>query len=798
MLKNVIALLLRSISKYPTQYLPNIFGLSIAFLSLLTIFLSLQRETSYDAFHTNGSDIYRVNYDETVSGIEGARHLATTGPQVAKGLVDRYPEVKMGTRIRHQENNLFTYKETSFFEKNLFYVDPEFLQMFSFPLQEGDPSTALLQPNSIILTHQMALKYFGTASPMNKTMLIDGANAFIVTGVLAPLPETSSLAFDFLVPFEAFKVPAGYPVTLESWGWISFYNYIQLHPGNDPKLLEEKLPEFASSHFNEQRASKFRYRLQPLNEIYFGSVHSGDFPQGNFNYVLILLAVGLSILFVAAFNFINLSIVMGTIRSRELGMKKVLGAGKYRIAIQFGLEFMILSVASMLFAVFALSLFAAQVSTIFAVPLSYLELHFFTASLYVGALAVMLGFFAGVYPVLLTSRLSLNQIIKGTVLSGNSSLGLRNTLIGLQFLTASALIFVSIVVFNQYSFIGNKDLGFNKEKVLIMKMDREVLSSMYQQIDHRLKEVPGVLATGISGEALDGDQGSVPFNLDEADDEQIFPINIYGIRPGWVETMGIELISGRNLRTGHQPDSTSGILINETTLNILGLTADEAIGKKAQVGDIIEGEIIGVVKDFHFSSLHSEINPLALFVPRTFVDKVFVRYDVPIEGEADFIKNITAKWAEIAPSQPLDMTPLKANLNALYAKDTQFGQLIYFFCLISILISGIGLYGIVEFHVRRKLKEVGVRKILGANVYHIFANLSGAFLLIVVFASGVGLLGAYFIMSEWLSNFAYQIDISMQSVVLAGVIILSISLVTITIQVLKALRLNPLTVIRED
>ena len=249
MIKNTLFLLLRSMFRYPSQYFPNLLGLTIAFASVITVYISVQYETSFDQFHANKDRIYRISYDESISGIEGARHLPTVGPQVAKAMMETFPEVEAGTRIRQSKNNVVEYNDTPFFEDNLFYVDPEFLTMFSFPLQAGDIHSALELRNSIIITSEMAQKYFGDQSAMNKDLTLNGEEVFTVTGVLEPISKTNSLPFDFLLPFEAFVVPQGYPVTLESWGWISFYNYILLKPGTDVSVLEAKMPAFCQITF---------------------------------------------------------------------------------------------------------------------------------------------------------------------------------------------------------------------------------------------------------------------------------------------------------------------------------------------------------------------------------------------------------------------------------------------------------------------------------------------------------------------------------------------------------------------
>ncbi len=796
MIKNIVLLLYRNILRYKAQYLPNLFGLVIAFASVVTVYVSVQYETSYDTFHLNKDRIYRVNYDETVSGMEGARHLPTVGPQIAKAMTEIYPEVESGTRVRHSKNRIVEYNNTAFFENNLFYVDPEFLDIFSFPLEQGDVNTALELPNSIILTREMSEKYFGKESPLNKDLVIDGGAIFKVSGVLKPIPKSNSITFDFLLPFEAFKVPEGYPVTLESWGWISFYNFILLSPGSDPAQLEEKLPEFARSHFDEQRAGNFKYRLQPLNDIYFGSIHNGDFPQGNYNYVLILIAIGIAILFIAAFNFINLSVVMGTIRSKELGIKKILGAENKRIVYQLGIEFILLSMTCFGLAMLIIYIGVNEISRLFSLSPNYVLSIFPEVVLIVASLALLLGLIAGIYPAIINSKFTIQHIIKGNLLSGKSSMTLRNSLISIQFIVAAGLILVSMIVYSQFNYIQNKDLGYDASKVMILKVERSVLATQYNTIDQKLKEVPGVEITGISGEILDGDQGSVPFDVKDRDDSEIFPINIYGIRPGWTETMGIEMIAGRSLIREYQPDSLEGIIINETALNILGWTPEEAIGKEAAIGLIINGKIIGVCRDFHFASLHSEMEPLALFIPRALVDNVFIKYSAP--EEAAFLDRLKVKWGDISPDQPFDYAFMESNLNRLYEKDEHFSNLIYLFSIISIIISCIGLYGIVEFHVQRKLKEVGIRKVMGASVLSIFSKLSGGFMLRVLLSSIVGLGISYFIIGGWLTNFAYHITISGIYFLVATITILLIAFLTITYQVVKISSLNPLVIIRRE
>ncbi len=793
MLKNFLKISLRSLLRYKGFTAINIFGLALGLACSLVIFLYSSYELGYDSFHPNADNIYRLNYDERPVRGEGGRHLPTSSPPMGPALVADYPEAEAFLRLRFSENDILNYNEKSFFEDDIVYADSSFFNFFDFPLKYGDPQAALFQPNSVVLTAGMAEKYFGDSNPLQETITLNNEVALQVTGVLAELPKNSHLRFDALVSFSTFRVPTGYPVTLESWAWISFHTYLKLSDNTNSEAMQDKLAGFLERHMPE-RAGRFTLSLQPLQEIYLGEPKNTDVAGANPMLPYSLLVVGIFILLLAAANYINIATALSFSRGKEVGIRKTIGARQNSLLGQFLGESILVAVISYLLAAAFMEQIFSWLNEYFGIALLNSSADYLALYLYGLATAIIVGVIAGSYPALIISRFRPVQVLKGKFQASASGRVVRKALLVFQFCIAIALIASTIIMSQQVDFISQKDLGFNDEQVIALHMQRDGSDVRFSRLQERLLDNPRVIAVSASSGMMDGDNGSQPiFPEGRQEDDEPLVANIYGVGYNFYELLDIEQLQGRTFDEAFATDRTESIVINEKAAQLLGF--ENPVGKKMRIGRLVDGEIIGVVADFHFASLHSEIQPLAMFMT-DLVENVYIK--VRAGNVAETLASLERDWQMVASEQPFHFTFLDAHVARMYNAEQNFSLLITIFSVVALVIAGLGLYGLVALIVQQRTKEIGIRKVLGANIAGIVGLLSRDFLLLILVANLVAWPLAYFAMSEWLQNFAYRIDLSVWVFIAAGGITLAIALLTIINQVFRAAIANPVKSLRYE
>lgn len=794
MIQNYFKIAIRNLKKDKVSALINIFGLSVGFACSLFIILFAVNDLTVDTFFDNGDRVYRVINDERPYN-ENGRFLATTAPPFAPTLAEEYPEVESAVRLRYSDDVILKYGEHQLYEKNLIYADKDFFQLFSFPLAQGDPQEALLAPNSIVLTPQMAQKYFGNTDPMGKTLLMDDEVPLHVTGVLQEDPQRTHLNFDFLISFNTFKVPFGYPVNLQSWGWISFHTYLLLQEGVNPLAFNDKLAEAAKTHIYADRPVASEFRLQALSDIYF---HSNDLKntdiqkKGNLLYTYGLVSIAFLILLIAGFNFMNINTARSIYRAKEVGVRKVLGAQRGNLISQFLGEALVNSLIGLCLALFIFELFRNQL-------LAYLEWDFtFAYSDYVKVLpvlfilAIVLGILSAIYPALLLSRFKAVSVLKGKISRDRSEISIRKILVVCQFAITVGLIICSLVLSRQMDFIRHKKLGYNKEQVVSLQLRSDDFLQRYDIAKRVLSQNPYVQMM-TAGDVINGDYGSVPMTPAGADEG--IAMHMMGGYFDYFSTLGIEMIAGRDFSTQHPSDTTSGIIINESALRKFGW--ENPIGQQLQVNTNINGEVIGVVKDFHFLSLHNPIEPLVIVPPRTHMQNIILR-TTPIGNVDQVIASLQKDWQQIAPDLPFQFSFLDDNLEVQYEADRRFSKLIGFFSWIAIFIAGLGLYGLISIITAYKIKEIGIRKTLGASIGDIFLLLSKNFLVLIFIANLIALPSAWWLMNGWLQNFTYHAEITVSLFLTAVLFSFLIALFSLSYQVLKSAMSNPIHALRNE
>lgn len=794
MLKNYIKLAIRNLWKEKSSAFINILGLSVGIASVLMIFLFVRYEMGIDGFHEKGDQIFRLTYDETVKIADG-RHLATTSPPMGPALVEDYPEVEKAVRFRYADEVVMEYAGQQYYEDHLVYADNGFFDLFSFPLKAGSVEEALASPNSVVITPEIAQKYFGEEDPMGKTIHLDEQTPLEVTGIFKEKPSRSHLDIDFLVSFSTFKVPFGYPVTLDSWGWVSFHTYLLLKNGTDVALFEPKLEDFIRNRLSSQRADRATLKLQPLQDIYFHSasmLNVGDHKTGNIAYNYGLSITAFLLLLIAGFNFMNITTARSINRAKEVGVRKVLGAVKKNLVQQFLGEAVVVALISLVIGVILFEGFKDIVIGNLGWELGISKTDYlWTLPVFIG-IAVITGILAGLYPSFVLSRFKAVEVFKGKIKSGKSGSTVRKALVVAQFVITGVLISCSLIVNKQMDFIRNQDTGFDKEQVISLQLNSPDIIHKYRLARQVFEDNPNVMEVS-AGDIINGDYGSVPIIPEGVNREDASAMHIFGIYFDYCKAMGIELVEGREISFTQPTDTLEGVLINEAAVKHFGW--ENPIGKRLQVNTIKPGVVIGVVKDFHFKSLHDPIEPLVMYVPVARMGYLVLR--VNTEDVAATIASLEEDWQKIAPELPFDFAFVDEQINAKYESDQRFSALINFFGLLTVIVACLGLYGLIAIMLKYRVKEIGIRKVLGASISSLAYLLSGQFLALLLLANLIAIPLAWWSMQQWLNNFAYQVEVGSSVFILASLMILFLALATIGYQTLKAALGNPVEALKD-
>ena len=796
MIRNYFRSGLRSLKKNSGSFMINFFGLVIGFTCCGLICLYVLNELSYDQYNTNAERIYRITHNEKTAEIPGTRHLATVGPPLGPALKQKFPEVEETVRFRYTAERIVRVGEMQNYESRIFYVDPSVFKVFTLPLTAGNAETALSLPNSVVITETMARKYFGNEPALDKEIILDNNLPLKVTGVLA-LPAATSLQFDFLLPFETFKVPFGYPVTLDSWGWISFHTYVLLKPGTDPKAFEAMLDEgIIKEHWQGDAAKKFKLELQRITDIYLGDVHNhhDHVAAGNKTYITVLAVAGLVILLIAAFNFANLFAATSASRAKEMGVRKVIGAGRSNVVMQLIGEAVFTSVAAAVVAWSALPLVQRvfPIQNLFAGITSVQYMWFGGA---VMAVAIATGLVAGLYPSLLLGNFSHTKLLKGSFKTSRAGLAIRKTLVFAQFSISIILISSVFIISSQMEYLMNKDLGYKKDELLLLRMSGEMMSRVFPSLKARLMQNPAISDVSIGGGRMDGDNGNVGI-ITETEPEGK-PMAIDAVTFDFFKTIGIEMAAGHEFTERQPADTLNGVIINQSAARAFGWTDEQSIGKKIQVGNLlIGGQIIGVVPDFHFGPLRNTIAPLVISYPRTRLQDIYVRFQT--ENTGTFLSTVQAGWNEIVPQLPFDYVFLGDYITGLYGPEQFFAMLFNFFAVAAIVIACLGLYGLVSQDVVYRVREIGIRKVFGASVFGISVLIVKRFLVIVLIANLVAWPLCWMIMQQWLDQFSYHMPLNVYVFPVAGLATAVMALISVSFKTIVAARANPVRSLRSE
>ncbi|MBX2969088.1 MAG: ABC transporter permease [Cyclobacteriaceae bacterium] len=797
MLKNYLAIALRNIRQNPLYAFINIFSLAIGLAACLAIYLFISDERSFDAFHSKKENIYRLDEVQNFTGTNVQR-VALSMPGMGPALANEFPEVVTYTRFMNRNKLLVEKDEKRFLLNNLAQVDSTYLEIFDFPLLQGDRTTALDLPYNMVITEETALKFFASADEAMNNTLKFRDREYKITGILKNIPEQSHMQVDALVSMTTTtSEDKGFN---DRWGSNFLNTYLVLHPNTNIAAMEEKFPAFLSRHMDDPNINDFyKLFLQRLDQVHLASTdieHDyNNYRKFNGKYLDIFSIVGIFILLIASVNFMNLTTARASHRGKEIGVRKTVGAKKVQLFSQFIFESVLLASVALVLAVLINIVLLPVLNMLIGRQLSMLNfLQHGEQIVYIILGALALGLLAGVYPSFYMTSFTLTRVIKGG--SEGKSI-FRSGLVVVQFGLALAMIVSTLIVIQQLSFMQDKDIGFNKDQIMLVDMNREA-NEKFETLRTELKRSPHVLGVTASGQRLGNNFHQWGFKV-KADTGvvNIAPSNV-NVDYEYLTVYGMELKEGRNFSKDIATDNGMAFIINESLANELGLK--ETIGTRAGHGwyhnDSL-GTIVGIVKDFNFNSLHYKVNTLEMVVhPDWGYDEMSVKIDAAHAQEAiAYVKNL---WEEHIPNYPFDYTFLDEHFAVLYRSDKQMGSVVAIMAGLAILISCMGLFGLAAIITGKKTKEIGIRKVLGASEGQITMLLSRNFMLLITVSFVLVTPVTYYLLRTWLEGFAYRVGINPLLFVLGGLMAMVIALGTISYHTLRSARANPVKALRYE
>jgi putative ABC transport system permease protein len=792
MLKNYVKITWRNIKNSKIYSFINILGLAVGMACCILILLWVKDEWSFDRFHENADVICRVTEHQYNSSGDYFPVAVTPWP-LAEALKNEFPEIVESTRLRIWNNRLIGYKDKKFYENDFVAVDPSFLRMFSFPLVKGDISTVLTEPNTILITQETAARYFGNEDPMGKVLTFHNSYDFKVTGILENVPHNSHIRFDFLVPFESLR-EFGWT---DSWWTNNYTTYVQLADTASYQQIADKVSEYIKK-INPQSGTKLI--LQPLTDIHLRSNYAIDLyghTEDRALYVYAFSVIALFVLLIACINFMNLSTARSEKRSKEVGLRKVVGASRGNIVTQFYGESLIMTILSFFIAIMLVCLLLPAFNNVSG---KFLSLDTIREPVFLlGLLGIMVvtGFVSGSYPALIQSSFKPVDSIKrrGLGLSSKSRKSLfRRTLVVVQFTLSIILIVGTLIVYRQIHFMLNKELGYEKESVVYF-IKRANIRTQYDAFKSELLRDPAVVGVTASSDVPTYSVHSTGgFSWEGKDPETHFLIHQFSVDHDYLRTFNMNVIAGRDFSKEFPVDAaTQSFIVNETAVKAMGL--ENPVGTKFTLYDN-EGQIIGVVQDFHYKSLQKEIEPLVMRIEPDRDNYVFVKFNSERTQEA--LAAVQRVYKAFNPEYPLEYTFLEETVEQLYDSEQKTRKIFNYFTIIAILISCLGLYGLAAYMAQQKTKEIGIRKVLGASILNIAARMSWEFILLICVANAAAWPLAYFAMNKWLHNFAYRMKIDPLIFVCAGVASAVLGLITVGYHTVKSARANPADSLRYE
>ncbi|HUV01612.1 MAG TPA: ABC transporter permease [Bacteroidales bacterium] len=783
MFNSFLRLTFRNLLKHKGFASINIIGLAIGLATSLLIVLWIQDELSYEKFNSNAENIYRVEEDQFYSG---ERYHVTVTPHPSGPVwKEKIPEIVEQTRINRLPRILFRQGETVFFESSVIAADSGLFKVFTLPMVLGDPQTVLSSPHSIVLTEKLAKKYFGDENPLGKTLTLENKLQFMVTGVMRDLPHNSIFTFEGVIPY-SFLSEIG--AISDSWGNNSIFTFVVLEKGSDIQSVNKKLTDVVLEYLPQTLT---KYLLFPLLDIHLHSQFGYEISRGPVIVIYIFTLVAVFVLLIACFNFINLSTAKASGRSKEIGIKKVTGAGQKTLIVQFMIESLFLVSVAMLFALFLIGLALPLFNNISGknfILHDLLQFRFIISVIIVGFAA---GIISGIYPALYLSSFKPVAVLKGETVSGKANGRLRQILVVIQFMLSILIAIAAIFMYMQLKHLQNKDLGFDKENLICIPMLGDMLPKYYPLKEELLKQtlIDGVTAARSNPVRIGSNSGGADWEGRDPERRVLIGTNV--IDYDYLKTMKMELKSGRDFSRDFPSDiardTTGNFLINEEVAKIMGV--DDPVGMSFSFMGI-HGRIVGLLKNFHFKGADEPVEPIAFALTGSeYLSYILIRLasgNIP-----DALKKAEEVWNKVIPEYPFNYTFIDEDYDNLFRGQIRLTTLLKYFTILAMIIACLGLYGLSAYSAERRTNEIGIRKVMGAGTATILYTMAKEFMLLILISLAIALPAGWIIVENLLKQFASRIDMSIFvfAGIAAGAIVIAI--VTVSFQAFKASRINP-------
>ncbi|HOW39819.1 MAG TPA: ABC transporter permease [Bacteroidales bacterium] len=790
MLKNLLKTAFRHILKHYGYSILNILGLTIGITSALFLIIYVSDEVSYDRYNKNADRIYRVSSKITEPDDQFTWIVAQIpfGPQVAKD----YPEIQSFVRFIPMNRTLVKYEDKEFNEEDFYYVDSTLFDIFTYKVKKGEVKTALVDPKKIIITEKIAARYFGNADPIGKT-LTAGTNTFEVTSVIEDVPENSHFSFD------AVAARNNLPKQLGSWGNFGVFTYLLFPENFDIKPFETKIQAMYDAYMKtifESMKIRIEYELVPLTKIHLYSTNAGEpKPTGSITYVYIFSIVALFLVLIAAMNYMNLATARSTQRAREVGLRKVVGSRRGPLILQFISESVAFTLIALIISIIILIILIPSFNTLAGKAFDLHIIHSPVVLLTLLAVVLVVGIFGGSYPAFFLSRFSPVVVLKGEITQGSAGSIFRKILVVIQFAVSVIMIICTLVVFKQINFLKNKDQGFDQTNVISLQLNDRNTIRKYPLLKESLLENQNIKYVTSTNSPIGEGSGKVIFNVETDQGMTQKGVNFVVADHDFIDALGIKMAQGREFQLDMPSDTLTGVVVNETFVNRMGWK--DPIGKKVELGDAntIRARVIGVMKDYHQTGMYNGIESL-LLVYRPLNNIIYIKLSGnEIQPTITYIEN---KWKEIFPDQPFAYTFLSERFNRQFEADEKRGLIFTLFTILAIFIASLGLFGLASYTVEQRTKEIGIRKVFGANEAIILRLIARDFLILVSIGIAIAMPLAYYFMNNWLQNYVYRTSVGIPLLLTAAAITIAITFITIAYKAYQAAVLNPAESIKTE
>jgi putative ABC transport system permease protein len=791
MLKNLIKIALRNILKDFGYSSLNIIGLTIGITSALFLIIYVTDEVSYDRYHEKADRIYRVSSHIRETDDEFTWIVAQI--PFAPKVTEDYPEVQAAVRFINFNRAPFKYNDKEFYENNFFYADTAAFEVFTYKFLKGDPKSALMEPNTMVLTETVANKYFGDEDPIGKT-LVSGEESYRITAVIEDVPKNSHFRFDALSSRKS--LPSDF---VGSWGNFGVFTYLLFPKEFDVEAFEVKMQEMYGKYMAEifeRRGISIEYVLEPITKIHLTSTNPGEpEPTGSMTYVYIFSIVAFFLILIAAMNYMNLATARSARRAREVGLRKVVGSNRGSLILQFLSESTTLTIISLILSIILVALLLPQFNLLAG---KNFELGIIQSPIIIiSAIAVILivGVIGGSYPAFYLSSFKSTTVLKGEVTKGSSGNLFRKVLVVIQFLISVSMIICTLVVYKQLDFLKNKDLGYNQENILSIGLTNRNMIRTYPVFKQKLLDNPNIKSIASTSTPMGVGSGKNLLSVESEEGMVERGINLAVVDHDFIETLGIKMVKGRDFQSDIPGDTLNGVIVNETFVKRMNWT--EPLGKRVETigSEFLRATVVGVMHDYHQTGMYNEIETLMLLY-RPFNRIVYIK--LAGNNRQELIRFIEQAWKEMFPEHPFEYEFLSDTFKNQFEADEKRGFIFTLFTILAIVIACLGLLGLASYTVERRTKEIGIRKVVGANERSIVGLISKEFLILVSISIAVAIPISYYFMSNWLDNYVYRTKLSVSIFIVAATISLLVTFVTISFKAYRAATMNPTESLRTE